>query len=143
MIAIDTNVLLRYITRDIPEQARIAARLIDLLTPDYPGFVSREVVIETVWVLQRSYGFSRTQIVEVLTTLVGAESLTVEEDDSVARATFVYEQSSADFSDLVILMASERARCESIYTFDRRFARMEGVVLLNDESVSAIEPMLS
>lgn len=72
MIAIDTDVLVRYITQDIPEQARTAARLLDRLTPDYPGFVSREVNIETVWVLERSYGFSRAQTAEVLTTLVGA-----------------------------------------------------------------------
>ncbi|MXY45393.1 MAG: type II toxin-antitoxin system VapC family toxin [Chloroflexi bacterium] len=143
MIAIDTNVLVRYITQDIPEQAKTAARLLDRLTPNYPGFVSREVVIETVWVLERSYGFSRAQTAEVLTTLVGAESLIIEEDDSVARATFVYEQGGADFSDLAILLASQRAGCERVYTFDRRFARIDGVELLNDESVSAIEPMLS
>ncbi|MCY4581008.1 MAG: type II toxin-antitoxin system VapC family toxin [Chloroflexi bacterium] len=137
MIAVDTNVLIRYITQDVPAQAAIAERLLDSLTNDGPGFVGREVAIEIVWVLERSYGFSRTQVAEVLTTLIGAENLIVESDEDVARATFLYEQSQGDFSDLVILMASERAGCESLYTFDRRFARMDGVRLLHDDFPSA------
>ena len=137
MIAVDTNVLIRYITQDVPAQAAIAERLLDSLTNDGPGFVGREVAIEIVWVLERSYGFSRTQVAEVLKTLIGAENLIVESDEDVARATFLYEQSQGDFSDLVILMASERAGCESLYTFDRRFARMDGVSLLDDDFPSA------
>ena len=137
MIAVDTNVLIRYITQDVPAQAAIAERLLDSLTNDGPGFVGREVAIEIVWVLERSYGFSRTQVAEVLKTLIGAENLIVESDEDVARATFLYEQSQGDFSDLVILMASERAGCESLYTFDRRFARMDGVRLLDDDFPSA------
>ena len=112
-------------------------RLLDSLTSDGPGFVGREVAIEIVWVLERSYGFSRTQVAEVLKTLIGAENLIVESDEDVARATFLYEQSQGDFSDLVILMASERVGCESLYTFDRRFARMDGVSLLDDDFPSA------
>ena len=140
MIAIDTTVLVRYITQDALEQAAIAERLLNSLTTDRPGFVSREVVIEIVWVLGRSNKFSRTQIAEVLTTLIGAENLIVESDEDVARATFMYEQSATDFSDLVILMASERLGCESLYAFDRRFARINGVVLLDEDFLSATEP---
>ena len=62
MIAVDTNVLIRYITQDVPAQAAIAERLLDSLTNDGPGFVGREVAIEIVWVLERSYEFSRTQV---------------------------------------------------------------------------------
>ena len=78
MNALDTNILVRYITQDIPEQAAIAERLLDSLTNSSSGFISREVVIELVWVLERSYKFSRAQVVEVLTTLIGAENLIVE-----------------------------------------------------------------
>ena len=137
MIALDTNILVRYITQDVPEQARIAERLLNQLTPSRPGFVSREVALEIVWVLERSYKFSRTQIVEVLTTMIGAENLVVEFDEDIARATIIYEQSGTDFSDLAILMASKRVGCEILFTFDRKFARMEGVMLL-DEGIKLI-----
>ncbi len=135
MIALDTNVLVRYITQDVPEQATIAEKLLNQLTPNRQGFISREVALEIVWVLERSYKFSRNQIVEVLTTMIGAENLVVEFDEDVARATIIYEQSGTDFSDLAILMASKRVGCEILYTFDRKFARMDGVTLLDEDLV--------
>ncbi len=47
MIALDTNVLVRYLVRDILEQAEAARDLLERLTPEAPGFISREVTIET------------------------------------------------------------------------------------------------
>ena len=65
MTALDTNVLIRYLVGDVPEQAEAARALIDELTPDDPGFICREVVLEVAWVLERSYRFTRPQVAEV------------------------------------------------------------------------------
>ena len=43
MSTLDTNVLVRYLVRDIPEQAEAARELIEGLTADDPGFICREV----------------------------------------------------------------------------------------------------
>jgi len=59
MIALDTNVLVRYLVRDDAEQAEAARALLESLTTDRPGYVCREVAVELVWVLERAYGFSR------------------------------------------------------------------------------------
>ena len=130
MIALDTNVLVRYLVRDIPEQAEAARILLEGLTPEAPGFISREVTIETAWVLERSYGFSREQIADILEKLTATESLIVEAGDDVARAALRFRQGGADFADLMILAAAERAGASSLYTFDRTLARMDGAVLM-------------
>ena len=130
MIALDTNVLVRYLVRDIPEQAEAARTLLEGLTPEAPGFISREVTIETAWVLERSYGFSREQIADILETLTAIESLIVEAGDDVARAALRFRQGGADFADLMILAAAERAGASSLYTFDLTLARMDGAVLM-------------
>ena len=52
MTALDTNVLIRYLVGDVPEQAESARVLIDGLTTDNPGFICREVVLEVAWVLE-------------------------------------------------------------------------------------------
>jgi len=57
MIALDTNVLVRFLTQDDPGQGRLASTFIGSLTEANPGFVCREVLVELVWVLERSYGF--------------------------------------------------------------------------------------
>ncbi len=132
MIAVDTNVLLRAIVRDdagagMSESARALLRG---LSADDPGFVCREVLLETVRVLERVYRFPRAQIVDVLTGLFATGSLVAEASEEVAKATFAYGQGGPDFADLMILAAAERVGATPLYTFDQRLAREEGVVLL-------------
>ena len=130
LIAFDTNVLVRYLVRDDVAQAEAARALLERLTPENPGFICREVAIEVVWVLERVYRFTRVQIADVLVELIATDSLAVEAVEDMGRAAFLYREGSADFSDLMILSAGERAGAAPLYTFDRNLARVEGVVLL-------------
>ena len=110
MIAVDTNVLVRYLVRDDVEQAEAARALLAGLTPQRPGFVCREVLLETVWVLERAYRFPRARIAIVLLQLVATDSLVFEAVDSIARAALRYRQGGAGFSDLMILATAVRGR---------------------------------
>ena len=130
MTALDTNVLIRYLVGDVPEQAEAARSLIDKLTPDEPGFICREVVLEVAWVLERSYRFTRPQVAEVLMNLTASDTLVVEQSDDVAAAAYRFRQGGVGFSDLLILRAAERADSTPLQTFDRRLARMQGTELL-------------
>ena len=109
MIALDTNVLVRYLVDDDAEQAQAARTLLEGLTSERPGFVCREVMVGLVWVLQRAYGLSRDRIAAVLEALVAAEGLEIEAADDVARAAFRYRRGGAGFSDLMIAAAAERS----------------------------------
>ena len=130
MIALDTNVLVRYLVRDDVQQAEAARALLDSLTAERPGYVCREVTVELVWVLERAYGFSRDRIATILDELVATEGLVIEEADDVARAAFRYRAGGAGFSDLMILAAAEGSGAHPLYTFDQKAARLEGVSLL-------------
>ena len=115
---------------DVPEQAEAARALIDELTPDGPGFICREVVLEVAWVLERSYGFTRPQVADALMGLTASDTLAVEQSDDVAAAAYSFRQGGVGFSDLMILRAAERADSTPLQTFDRRLARMQGTELL-------------
>ena len=130
MTAVDTNVIVRYLVADDPGQAEAARLLLEQLTPDNPGFICREVVIEAAWVLERSYRFPRTRITEALMDLTASDSLVVEDGDDVVAAAHRYRQGGVGFSDLMILAAAERAGALPLYTFDRRLGWMRGVVLV-------------
>ena len=134
MIAIDTNVLIRYLVCDDAEQAEAARALLVELSSERPGFICREVTIEVVWVLERAYRLPRDEIATVLDELIATEGLVVEAADAVTQAASAYRQGSADFSDLMILAAAKRARAQPLYTFDRTFARLAGAALV--ESVT-------
>ena len=133
MSSIDTNVIVRYLVGDDAEQAEAARALLDGLTSDDPGFICREVVIEIAWVLERSYGFARARVAEALMDLTASDSILVENPDDVAAAAHLYRQGGVGFSDLMVLSAAERSGATPLYTFDRRLARMDGVVLVGDK----------
>ena len=130
MIALDTNVLVRYLVDDDPQQAEAARVLLAGLTAERPGFVCREVAVELVWVLHRACGFSRDRIAAVLEELIGTEELEFEAVDDVARAAFSFRRGGAGFSDLMIAAAAKRRGANPLYTFDRQAAQLEGAVLL-------------
>ncbi len=130
MIALDTNVLVRYLVRDDLQQAEAARTLLESLTDERPGYVCREVTVELVWVLERAYRYFRDQIAAVLEQLVATEGLAIEAADDVARAAFRYRAGGAGFSDLMVLAAAERADAHPLYTFDQKVARLDGVSLL-------------
>ena len=132
MTALDTNVIVRYLVDDNAEHAEAARALLDELTPGNPGFICREVIVEVAWVLERSYRFARTRVAEALMDLTASDSLIVENSDDVAAAAHLYRQGGAGFSDLMILAAAERERASPLYTFDRRLARMQGAILVEN-----------
>ncbi len=132
MTALDTNVIVRYLVGDDVEHAEAARALLNGLTPGNPGFICREVVIEVAWVLERSYRFTRSRIAEALMDLTASDSLVVENSGDVAAAAHRYRQGGAGFSDLMILSAAERIGAVPLHTFDRRLARMDGAVLVEN-----------
>lgn len=130
MIALDTNVLVRFLVQDDPSQAQLATNVIAQLTDDAPGFVSREVLIELVWVLERAYRLGRAQIAVAIDGLLSATELKIEGSDEVAPALERYRNDGFGFADLMIAAAARRAGAAELVTFDRKAARLPGVQLI-------------
>ena len=134
MIALDTDILVRYLVDDDAAQVPSARALMADLTPERPGFVCREVLVELVWVLDRAYRFPRERIASAIEDLAASAELRVEAMDDVIRAADGYRRGQAEFSDRMIAAAARRAGAEALYTFDRRAARLENAILLREES---------
>jgi len=132
VIALDTNVLVRFLVQDEPLQAQLATKLIDQLTEDAQGFVSREVLIELVWVLERAYRLGRAEIAVALDGLLSATELDIEGSDELAPALELYRKDGFGFADLMIAAAARRSGASELLTFDRQAARLPGVRLLGD-----------
>ena len=130
MIALDTNVLVRYLAQDDYAQFQVAADLIDGCTSDAPGYVCREVMIELVWVLERSYKYSREEIAEALLGIVTASQLSVEHAQDIASVVNLYREEGYDFANLMIRQAAQRAENRILQTFDQKLAKLDGVELL-------------
>ena len=113
MLAIDTNIIVRYVTRDHPEQSPRAKALID----GNDVLVATTVLLQTEWVLQSAYRFSRTEIVEALGSFAGLPRVTLE-DPARALKALDWFAAGMDFADALHLASTEN--CEAFVSFDRR-----------------------
>ena len=130
MIALDANVLIRYLARDDIDQFNMANDLINSCTADQPGYVCREVMIELVWVLERSYKYSREEIADAIESIVSASQLEVESAQDIAAVLNLYRKERYDFADLLIWKAALRGGNYNVKTFNKKFAKLDGVDLL-------------
>lgn len=121
MIGIDTNVLVRYLMRDEPEQSAIARSFMFSLSRDEPGFVSSVVLAELSWVLARAYRVPRGHIADGLEALLRTHDLVIENRDASFRALALYRAGKhVEFADALIAMIASLAGASRTVTFDRR-----------------------
>ncbi|MEX0746798.1 MAG: type II toxin-antitoxin system VapC family toxin [Rhodothermales bacterium] len=127
MTGIDTNVLVRYLTRDEPDQyTRAKTFLTSRCTPEDPGFLHPIVLCELVWVLKAAYKYSREEIAMVLEKLLQTRQIVIGDRDAVRAALASYRRSSADFADCLIGRLSSEAGCKKTVTFDEQAAELDG-----------------
>ncbi len=129
MIGLDTNVVVRYLVQDEPDQSATASTLIEALTEQDPGFLSLVTVVELYWVLRRAYKISATRCAELVEGLLDARELRVGQD-SIVRAALTASRGGLDFADAVIAELGRVAGCEHTVTFDQRAAQSKEMGLL-------------
>lgn len=128
MIALDTNILLRYFAQDDPKQSPLAARLIESRTAQEPAWISVPVLVEFLWVLASSFKVKQAGIIGVLERILASDEFMLEREDLVRRSLSLYRTGRAQFADCLISVSASDAGCSRIVTFDRiaaRDARME------------------
>lgn len=123
MIALDTNVLVRYIVQDDVAQSQKAATLIEShCTSESPGRVDVIVLCELVWVLEAAYGYGRDVVAGVVRQLLSTAELAVVSVDQAWMALRAYERGAGDFADYLIAIRNHDAGCSATFTFDKKAA---------------------
>lgn len=122
MRSVDTNVLVRLLTRDDAKQVAAAEAFVK------PGaWVSQLVLMESVWVLDAVYAVSRQKIADGIARLLDHAELVVEDADVVAAALLLFrKRARVGFSDCLILEVARRAGHLPMGTFDRDLGKIEG-----------------
>lgn len=120
MIALDTNVLVRFIAKDDEIQHRAAAAALARgAAAGATYFVGDVVLAEVVWVLQSRYRLGRSEITTVLKALLEVDHLTFESADRCLRALRRYTAGKGGFPDYLIAERAREEACETILTFDQ------------------------
>jgi len=122
MRAVDTNVLVRLVTRDDPRQVALAEAFVA------PGaWVSHLVLAETTWVLSSVYELEASKIAAAVEMILNHRELSVQEPDVVTRALDHYRKKPAlGFSDCLVVEVARRAGHLPLGAFDRNLGKLEG-----------------
>jgi predicted nucleic-acid-binding protein len=116
MIALDTNVLVRVLTRDDPAQTGVAVALLER----GDCWIPKTVLLETEWVLRYTYELDRARLYGTLLRLLGYRGAEIEDRAGVVQALSWYRQ-GLDFADALHLASSVSAA--RFVTFDRKLFR--------------------
>src|ERR1700694_5751474 len=127
MLGIDTNVLVRFLVRDDPQQFERARRLIKREVGSGEAvLISLLVLLETDGVLRSRYSVAKAEIVAALSALLDAIELEFEDEPSVEEAVFTWKDSDADFADCLIDAGHRALGCRATATFDVRASKLAG-----------------
>jgi predicted nucleic-acid-binding protein len=119
MLAVDTNVVVRYLVGDGGDQF---SRAVDILEYNEVS-ISLTVVLETEWVLRDAYEYARHDVLAALQKLLGLPTVTISDERSVRNAIDL-AASGLDFADALHL--AQASECEAFVTFDKPLARKAG-----------------
>ena len=123
MRAVDTNVLVRLVTRDDVKQVALAEAFVA------PGaWVPHLVLAEATWVLTSVYDRRPEEIANAVEMLLNHQHLTLQDSEAVAAAVASFRKRPAlGFSDCLVLEVARKAGHLPLGTFDRNFSKLAGV----------------
>ena len=122
MRAVDTNVLVRLITRDDPQQTAAAESFVER-----GAWVSLLALAEATWVLSSVYDLDAKRIARAVEMLLDHRDLVTQDPESVAAALVLFRQKPAlGFSGCLMLELARKAGHLPLGTFDRHLAKVDG-----------------
>jgi predicted nucleic-acid-binding protein len=129
---VDTNVLLRYLLDDVPEQAdAVEALLRRAATGKLSLALNAMVIAEIVWTCESYYQLPREEIRDKVVAILNTPGIQVEESELLLEAIWLYVEKNVDFADAYNACWLRRRGLDTVYTFDRlHFRRIEGIKVL-------------
>ena len=119
MLAVDTNVLIRFMVNDDARQHKRAVSLFRT----HRIWLSRTVLLESEWVLRSAFGFEAHEVASAFTGLIGLPNVVCDEPAATSQAITALA-AGMDFADAVHLQCAQNAACdEGFASFDTRFIK--------------------
>ncbi len=130
-VFVDTNLFLRFLTNDIPEQADAVERLFrQAMRGEITLVTSNLVIAEIVWTLETYYNLPREEVQEKVLAILNTSGLNIEDIDLLLQAILWYVDKDVDFIDAYNAAWLLDKGIRTAYTFDRKhFARLEGITV--------------
>jgi predicted nucleic-acid-binding protein len=125
MIAVDTNIIVRFLVRDDAKQAELVRRRLKQAEENRERLlIPLLVVLETIWVLESAYDKTRAEILDALRAMRQMPIFEFQGNEVVERLLADGAEYSADLADILIAQSARALNCESGITFDKGAAKL-------------------
>jgi len=125
---LDTNIFLRHLTGDIPEQAQKATSFFEKIERgELKAVTSDIVVLEAVWTLGRYYKKNKQEIRDALLPLLELTHIHIPGKRRLRRVFDLYVGLNIPFADAYIIVFMEKNNLNQIVSFDHEFDKVEGI----------------
>lgn len=129
MRTIDANVILRYLTNDVPEQAKQVEELFNRVeVGNEDVFLPDIILADIIWILEKYYKQTREDIREWITAILSLQGLTFSDKKMALNALDIYVAKKIDWSDASAAIQMLQRDITEIYSFDKHFARIDGII---------------
>jgi len=126
---IDANVILRYLTNDVPEQAKQVEELFNRVeVGNEDVFLPDIILADIIWILEKYYKQTREDIREWITAILSLQGLTFSDKKMALNALDIYVAKKIDWSDASVAIQMLQRDITEIYSFDKHFDRIDGII---------------
>jgi predicted nucleic-acid-binding protein len=127
-VFIDTNILLRYLTKDDPVQYPRCRTLFKKAQNGEMLLVTSTLVIaELIWTLASHYQVSKEQIIEKTSIIIGSDAVQIPDKEIIAEALVIYARKNVDYIDAYNAVLLRHLHLKEIYSYDRDVDKIEGI----------------
>jgi uncharacterized protein len=135
---IDTNIFLRFLTDDVPEQAKAIDKLLTRVEKGALELHTSVLTIaEVVWTLESYYGLQPDDVRNKVIGILNTPGLQVENAELIAQAMGIYVDANIDFVDAYNGLWMRERGINTAITFDtKHFRRIPGITSLTPSEVS-------
>ena len=125
---IDANIILRFLTNDLPDKAAACEALLQRVEAGQEEvFLPDLAIADIVWTLEKFYRVEKNKIRDIITPILAVEGLICSSKGQVLSALAIYTQMNIDWTDAFIAaQMKESGQCE-IYSYDRDFDKLSEV----------------
>ncbi|MFH1442044.1 MAG: PIN domain-containing protein [Candidatus Omnitrophota bacterium] len=125
---LDTNIILRYITNDIPAESLKCERLLKNAAKSKEAlFTNAMVIAEVVWVLFSAYRFPKNNVISGVQKILNSPNIYLDDKDLLLSALYIFENNNIDFIDAYNAAVMEYKEIEIIYSYDKHYDQIKKI----------------
>ncbi len=128
-VFIDTNIFLRYLTKDDPEKYEQCREIFKkALDGELSLFTSEMVVAELIWTLLSYYKVAKADVIEKVSIIISSQNLHISNRDLIADSLVLYGQKNIDYIDAYNAVFIKLHGLGRIYSYDEDFDVVDGMI---------------